>query len=79
MHWITKRINEEEPKIAAFVLHPGWVQTDMGSYAAGLFGIEAAPVSIKKSLDGMMPIIDQATMEKTSGKLWSYTGERLAW
>lgn len=29
VHWLTKRIDVEEERIASIVLNPGWVQTEM--------------------------------------------------
>ncbi|GAW14936.1 hypothetical protein ANO14919_043420 [Xylariales sp. No.14919] len=78
-HWITKRINAEEETFVAFVIHPGWAQTDMGNLGASLVGIEQAPVTIKESVSGMVSIIDKANKQETAGKLWEYTGEQLTW
>ncbi|ROW04193.1 hypothetical protein VSDG_01053 [Cytospora chrysosperma] len=78
-HWLTKRIDAEDDKLVAFVVHPGWVQTDIGNLGAKMLGIEQPPVSIKDSVDGMVPLIGKATKQATGGRLWDYTGEQLAW
>lgn len=44
-----------------------------------MLGIEQPPVSIKDSVDGMVPLIGKATKQATGGRLWDYTGEQLAW
>ncbi|KUJ19321.1 NAD(P)-binding protein [Mollisia scopiformis] len=79
VHWITKRINTEEKKITSFVLHPGWVATDMGNVGAHRLGMKEAPVSIKDSVDGMVKIIDKASKDTHGGIFWEYTGEQYPW
>lgn len=79
MHWLTKRIDGEEEKFTSFVLHPGFVATDMGNLAAGLLGMEHAPVTITDSVDGMLRIIDNATKEKHGAKFFEYDGKPYPW
>lgn len=57
-------------KIVSVVLHPGWVQTDMGG--AG------APVSPSDSVSGMLRVIDGLTLEQ-SGRFFDYRGEEVPW
>ncbi|KAK8876850.1 NAD(P)-binding protein [Apiospora arundinis] len=42
-HWLTKRINTEEDKVTAFVLHPGWAARAMGNRGANRVGLEQLP------------------------------------
>lgn len=79
VHWLTKRIDSEEEKIASFVLSPGWVQTDLGNTGAIYFGLEQAPVTVVDSCSGMVKLLDGVTKELHGGKLWDYTGEQLPW
>ncbi|KUI53058.1 Norsolorinic acid ketoreductase [Cytospora mali] len=78
-HWITKRINAEDEKLVSFVIHPGWAQTGIGNLGASQLGMDQAPVPVKNSVGAMVPLIEKATKEATSGRLWDYTGEQLAW
>ena len=78
-HWITKRIDGEEEKLAAFVISPGWVQTDMGNLGAIYFGMKEADVRVEDSCNGMVTVIDGATKTSHGGRLWNYTGEQMAW
>ncbi|KAI1659570.1 hypothetical protein F4813DRAFT_401559 [Daldinia decipiens] len=71
-------INEEEDHIIAFVIDPGWTQTDMGNTAARSVDLDEALVTVKDSCDGTFEVISEATRE-SGGKLWTYEGKRKAW
>jgi norsolorinic acid ketoreductase len=43
--------------LCAFVLHPGWVQTDMGNSAASMAGLEEAPVTVRESVEGLVAVV----------------------
>ena len=72
-------MNAEEDKLAAFVISPGWCQTDLGNAGARIFGMEQAPVAVDDSCRQMVPLIDEAMKESHGGKLWGYEGDELAW
>lgn len=52
------------------VIHPGWVQTDMGG--------SSAPVTPKDSISGMLAVIDGLD-SGSNGKFFDYTGKELPW
>ena len=52
------------------VMHPGWVQTDMG-------GAEAT-LTIPESISGMLTVIDSLSIDQT-GKFFAYNGEEIPW
>ncbi|KAK3320147.1 hypothetical protein B0T19DRAFT_433963 [Cercophora scortea] len=79
VHWLTKRINGEEDKIAAFITDPGWVQTETGNTSAKHYGFEQAPLPILDSVTGLVSVIDVATKESHGGQLWGYDGKKQAW
>ncbi|KAK3690105.1 hypothetical protein B0T22DRAFT_423831 [Podospora appendiculata] len=79
VHWLTKRINGEEDKIAAFITDPGWVQTDTGNTSAKHYGFEQAPLPIIDSVTGLVSVIDVATKESHGGQLWGHDGKKQAW
>jgi len=56
--------------ITILLIHPGWVQTDMGG--------PAAPVTIEQSITGVRRIIDKATPAE-SGHFYDYTGRQIPW
>lgn len=72
-------MNGEEDKLTAFVIHPGWCQTDMGNSAAVIFRLEQAPVEVMEACSGILQLIDRAGKESHGGKFWNYDGEQLAW
>lgn len=56
--------------IICLVLHPGWVQTDMGG--------AKAPVQVPDSVRGLRRVIDAATAAD-SGSFIAFDGRRLPW
>lgn len=56
--------------ITILLLHPGWVQTDMGG--------PSAPVAVEQSVTGMRRVIDKATQAET-GHFYDYTGRQIPW
>ena len=63
-------IGLKEKGIAVAVLHPGWVRTDMGS--------GEAPLSIEKSVAGLIREIDKLHLEHT-GCCKNHAGETIPW
>ena len=59
-----------EYNISFLILHPGWVKTRMGG--------EHAPVELNESVDGMLNLIDNHTLED-SGRFVQYDGVDLPW
>ena len=57
-------------KIGAVVLHPGWVQTDMGGSGATL--------KVSESVAGMVGVIEGLTLED-SGKFLDWSGSEILW
>ena len=52
------------------VLHPGWVQTDMGG--------PAAPLTIEQSVPAMVKVID-GLKPSDNGRFMNYDGTELPW
>lgn len=70
LNMFNKSFSIDFPKITALVLHPGWVQTDMGG--AG------AQITVDQSVTGLLKVIDGAG-PKASGRFFNYSGEELPW
>ncbi len=60
----------KEQNIAVFLLHPGWVKTDMTNHS-GL-------VDTKESAQGLINIMESKSIEDT-GTFWHMNGEPLPW
>lgn len=58
------------PKVTSVVVHPGWVQTDMGG--------KSAPTTIEQSVDGIFNLIMELSI-KDSGKFLDYLGKEIPW
>ncbi|KAJ7607688.1 hypothetical protein FB45DRAFT_763940 [Roridomyces roridus] len=71
-NFIVRTIDDEDPKLIVFSLHPGWVQTDMGNAGAVANGMEKAPDTLEESISGLLRKIDGATKEGTSGKFLNF-------
>ena len=56
--------------IASVLLHPGWVQTDMGT--------SAAPLQPPESIRGMLKVIDKLSVADGL-RYVTYEGEPLPW
>ncbi len=52
------------------VIHPGWVQTDMGG--------SSAPVTVEDSASGIRNVVGALGAED-SGTFWSHLGEQMTW
>lgn len=50
MHYMVKKIHTEHENLIAFVVDPGFVQTDMGNFGARKFGMEKAFTTIDDSV-----------------------------
>jgi norsolorinic acid ketoreductase len=74
VNWFTVRINSEESWLNAFVLDPGWVQTDLGNAGAVHFGVEQAETTVDASCDGMVKVISESSKEKDGGKMVGWEG-----
>jgi NAD(P)-dependent dehydrogenase (short-subunit alcohol dehydrogenase family) len=56
--------------ITVIVMHPGWVQTDMGG--------SNAPTTIPQSITGMRKVIDRLTLAD-GGKFYAFDGKEIPW
>jgi len=56
--------------LIAFVIHPGWVKTDMGG--------PNALITPRQSVEGMLRVIDAAGAAE-SGRFWEWNGREIPW
>ncbi len=70
LNMMNKCLSIEFPKLTCLVLHPGWVQTDMGG--------SSAPVQPEASAKGLTEVILNSQVEQ-SGRFYDYRGRELPW
>jgi NAD(P)-dependent dehydrogenase (short-subunit alcohol dehydrogenase family) len=70
LNMFNKCLSIELPQITCLVLHPGWVQTDMGG--------SGASVTTKDCASGLFKVITQAKSNQ-SGHFYDYRGRELPW
>lgn len=68
-----------DPALSAWVMNPGFVQTDNGNATAQVFGMPNAPHIFKQWVAGLLEIIDSATKDKTSGKFFNFDGSQMSY
>lgn len=80
LNFVTKSIAKEHAKdgIIAIPLHPGGVDTDLGKSVASVFGREKMPLTVEQSAEGVVNVIDNATIEQ-SGHFLSFDGTEIPW
>jgi NAD(P)-dependent dehydrogenase (short-subunit alcohol dehydrogenase family) len=71
LNMFNKCIAVENPWLTAIVVHPGWVQTDMGG--------TSAPVKPADSARGIWKVLEDAKAQGSSGQFFDYQGNKLPW
>ncbi|KAJ5107462.1 NAD(P)-binding protein [Penicillium angulare] len=78
-HWYTKAISAEDEWLTAFPAEPGWVQTEIGNRGAETFGMGKAALTVEESAKGVVQVVDVATRETHSGRLFRHNGREEPW
>ncbi|KAI5867515.1 hypothetical protein GGS23DRAFT_181540 [Durotheca rogersii] len=69
LNWITLAFYCANEWLTTLHIHPGLVQTGPGNWVAQQIGLEKAPYTIEHSVERITSLVDEATREKSSGKL----------
>ncbi|KAH6714193.1 hypothetical protein BKA61DRAFT_551591 [Leptodontidium sp. MPI-SDFR-AT-0119] len=77
-NYLVRKIAFENPTVVSAAFNPGWVQTEMGTTAALGVGMTEAPMTLEASIEGMVKLIDGASLEKT-GTFTAVSGEPIPW
>lgn len=79
LNFLVRRTHFENPWLSAWVMNPGFVQTDNGNATAQVFGMGNAPHTLDQSVAGLLEVIDGATRDKTSGKFFNFDGSEMSY
>lgn len=79
LNYLVRRTHFENPWLSAWVMHPGWVQTDTGNGTAQVLGMAKAPHTLDQSVTGLLEVIDGATKDKTSGRFFNFDGSETSY
>ncbi|PSN74307.1 putative aflatoxin biosynthesis ketoreductase nor-1 [Corynespora cassiicola Philippines] len=79
LNYTLRRMHAENDWLVTVALQPGWVQTDMGNYAAQCVGMDTPPTTVEDSVAGCIKVIDTASREKYAGEWVSNELETIAW
>ena len=63
-------IDLRHEEIGVYLMHPGWVLTNMGGPNA-LIGVE-------QSVEGMLKVMNKLSLSET-GSFWQWSGEEVPW
>ncbi|KAI1436361.1 putative aflatoxin biosynthesis ketoreductase nor-1 [Xylaria sp. CBS 124048] len=74
LNYLVRHIHLQNPWLTAWVMNPGFVQTDTGYAGARAAGMEKPPHTIEESVAGLMQKLDSATREETSGGFYNFDG-----
>jgi norsolorinic acid ketoreductase len=79
LNYLVRRIHVENDWLTTVALQPGWVQTDMGRFAAKAVGMEDAPMKLEDSVRGCLKVIDAASREKYAGEFFDSEEKNVLW
>jgi len=68
----------EVPEVAFLPISPGWVDTDMGQMGSKIWNIKP-PLTPEQSIQGVLNVIDKATLEISGKTGLSYDGSTFPW
>lgn len=77
LNYLVRRVHFENPWLAAWVMNPGFVQTDTGNTNARLWGMERAPHALADVIPGLVKVVEEATRDETSGNFYNFDGTLL--
>ncbi|WWD07754.1 hypothetical protein V865_005857 [Kwoniella europaea PYCC6329] len=79
VNYITRQIHFEEPHLTAFMISPGWLDTDMGNAGAAAAGMSEPPEKLSVSAPQMVDLIEKSDRESRGGFMWNYDGTKWDW
>lgn len=77
LNFLVRRTHFDDPWLTAWIMNPGFVQTNNGNATAKVFGMAEAPHTLEQSVNGLLRSVDGATRTGTSGKFYNFDGTEL--
>jgi norsolorinic acid ketoreductase len=80
-NYVIRKLHFENPGLTTLAVHPGWVKTEMGHFAATANGMKEddVPVTAEESAKGVLEQVDKVTKENGSGGFVGWDGNALPW
>ncbi|KAK5631634.1 hypothetical protein RRF57_007348 [Xylaria bambusicola] len=77
LNYLVRHIHLENPWLTAWVMNPGFVQTDTGYAGVRAAGMDKPPHTIEESVVGLLKKLDSVTREDDSGNFYNFDGTTL--
>ena len=60
LNFLTRKIHQENGELTAFVVHPGWIDTDLGNAGAEATGLVKAPDSLEgNNIESLIALVSR--------------------
>jgi norsolorinic acid ketoreductase len=60
LNFLTRKIHEENAELTAFVVHPGWIDTDLGNAGTEAAGLAMAPDSLEgNNIESLVALVSR--------------------
>ncbi|KAJ8119111.1 hypothetical protein OPT61_g24 [Boeremia exigua] len=79
LNYTLRKVHLENWWLTAVALNPGWTQTETGAFLARSVDIDAAPLPLKASIDGLISVIDEASRNAYGGLCIGHDKEPVQW
>lgn len=79
LNYLVKHTHVANPWLTAWVMNPGFVETDNGFEWARVAGMEKPPQTLQESVAGLINKIDHATKSDTSGNFYNFNGAPMSY
>ncbi|EEA23778.1 hypothetical protein TMatcc_006851 [Talaromyces marneffei ATCC 18224] len=79
-NYFLRKMHEENRRLVAVTVHPGWVKTDNGQAYADAVNVPAPPTDVEASVNKIFQLVSEATRESKSGQfIDAMTGIKIPW
>ena len=66
LNFLTRKIHQENAELTAFVVHPGWIDTELGNAGAEAAGLAQAPDRLEGSnIESLVTLVSQKETPNT--------------